>query len=235
MCIRDSYTVDAGHWQVELDFVHFTADREDGARTEALNLFPVNLKFGLNRATDLQLMFDSHVREQTRVEGASETARGWGDITLRLKVNLWGNDDDAANRTAFAVMPWLKLPARGGEIGNDRVEGGLILPYAAALPGGWGLGLMTEFDVIADDAPEGVHFEWVNSITFSRDLTARLGGYVEFYAVISAENQVPWTGQLDAGVTYAMSANVQLDAGCNIGVTRSAPDLQPFLGLSVRY
>lgn len=229
------YTVDTGHWQLELDFVNATFDREAGTRTEAVSVLPVNLKLGLNSRTDLQLMFASFTREHIRVGGARATTRDWGDLTLRLKVNAWGNDDTASDATAFAFMPWVKIPLNIDDAGSDRAEGGIIIPFAAALPGGWSAGLMTEFDAIADASDDGTHFEWVNSLTFSRDLTARLGGYVELYAVISAEPGSPWVGQFDFGFTYALSDDIQFDAGCNLGVTRSAPDVQPFLGLSVRY
>ena len=42
-------------------------------------------------------------------------------------------------------------------------------------------------------------------------------------------------GQLDAGLTYALNENCQLDLGCNFGITRSAPDYQPFVGVSRRF
>jgi hypothetical protein len=37
------------------------------------------------------------------------------------------------------------------------------------------------------------------------------------------------------GWTYAIDDNVQLDWGCNFGVTKSAPDYNPFVGLSFRF
>ena len=45
----------------------------------------------------------------------------------------------------------------------------------------------------------------------------------------------PWVGTVDLGFTYALTSNVQLDAGVNAGVTRAAPDVNPFVGVSVRY
>ena len=226
------YTVDAGHWQVELDFFNYTRDREDGVRTETFNIAPVNVKLGLTNDTDIQFVFDSYSRERVRTGGVTTTTRDWGDLTIRVKHNFWGND---GGDTVFATMPFVKIPLKIGDAGNDLVEGGLILPLAVALPGGWGLGLMTEFDILADADGRGRHFEWVNSITFSRDLTSRLGGYVEFFSVHSYEDGTEWMAQADVGLTYALTDDVQLDAGCNFGVTRNAPDVQPFLGLTVRY
>jgi hypothetical protein len=42
-------------------------------------------------------------------------------------------------------------------------------------------------------------------------------------------------GTVDAGFTYALTEDIQLDAGVNIGVTRAADDWNPFLGLSWRF
>ena len=61
--------------------------------------------------------------------------RGIDDLTLRLKMNFWGND---AGDTAFALMPFVTLPTHGREFGDQRhVTGGLIAPLAFTLPGEW--------------------------------------------------------------------------------------------------
>ena len=81
---------------------------------------------------------DSYVRERTRVSpGPATTTDGFGDITTRLKVNLWGND---GGRTALAIMPFLKVPTASDGLGNDVVEGGIIVPFAFELPAGWSCG-----------------------------------------------------------------------------------------------
>lgn len=226
------YTVDAGHWQIELEFANYTYDRERGTRTESFNIAPINVKAGLTNSTDLQFIFDSYTRERVRTAGGTSTTRDWGDVTLRLKHNVWGND---GGDTAFAVMPFVKIPLNLGDTGNSRVEGGLILPFAISLPNEWSLGLMTEFDILADSTGGGRHLEWINTIALGRDLTDRLGGYVEFLSAHNYENGRDWMAQASLGFTYAINADTQLDGGCNFGVTRNAPDVQPFLGLTLRY
>jgi len=44
-----------------------------------------------------------------------------------------------------------------------------------------------------------------------------------------------WLGQLDVGWTYAVRDTIRLDWGMNVGLVGSAPALQPFAGLSVRF
>jgi hypothetical protein len=231
------YTVDAGHFQVELDFVNYTRDhdRSGGAdlRAEAWAIAPVNLKLGLTNRLDVQVMIDPHVslRVENRATGAVARASGFGDVTTRVKFNFWGND---GGPTAFAAMPFVKWPLSASNIRNGDTEGGMIFILGFELPAGWGSAVMTEVDFVSDGAG-GRDTEWVNSITFAHDLTGRLGGYVEFFTVTGNAPGFQWQGQVDVGLTYAINPNTQFDLGCNFGVTRSAPDCQPFIGLSRRF
>ena len=231
------YTVDAGHWQIESDLVNYTYDRDRSGggdvRTTDLSLATLNLKAGLTSRMDLQLMIDPYVstRVDDRVTGTTDKVSGFGDVTTRLKVNCWGND---GGPTAFAVMPFVKWPLSASSVRNGETEGGVILVLGYELPGGWGSAVMTEVDWVSDGAG-GRDTTWINSITFAHDLTAKLGGYVELFTV---RNDVPgsrWQGQFDVGLTYAVADDIQIDIGCNFGVTKSAPDFQPFAGVSRRF
>ena len=222
------FTVDAGHFQLEMDFASYTTDRADGTHRETWNVAPFNLKAGLLGNVDLQAVFDSYLRGRT----AEGVRSGVGDLTLRLKVNLWGND---GGRTACAVMPFISLPTSSARLGSDSVQGGVIFPLAVKLPGGWGLGLMTEVDFLRDEAGASGHAEFVHSVTFSHGIAGKLGGYVEFFSSVSTERGARWVGTVDLGLTCKLTDHIQLDAGCNFGVTRAADDLNPFVGLSWRF
>jgi hypothetical protein len=228
------YTVDAGHFQTEMDLVTYARDRytTDGTDSDSLSVAVANLKVGLTNWADAQLVIESYswVRVEDR-SGAVARHRGFGDLTFRLKANLWSNDEGA---TAFAVMPFVKLPTNEDALGNDAVEGGLILPLSAELPYGWGLGTMMEFDFNEDEDGDGHHPEFVDTVTLGHDIVGDLGGYVEFFSLASAERDSHWQATVDVGLTYALSEDVRLDGGVNVGVTRAAEDVNPFLGLSFR-
>ena len=232
------YTVDAGHFQVEADVVNYSYDAHNVARdhtiTESLAIAPLNLKVGLRHNWDVQFVVPTYnaVRVRDRQTGLRVTERGFGDFTLRSKINLWGND---GGDTAFALMPYVKFPTAGRNLGNGAVEGGLILPLAVALPRGWGMGLMTQLDLNEDADGSGHHPEWINTVTFSHDIVGNLGGYVEFFSSVSSDRGAKWIGTVDLGLTYGLTRNIQLDAGINIGVTRSADDFNPFVGISWRF
>ena len=44
-----------------------------------------------------------------------------------------------------------------------------------------------------------------------------------------------WIGQVDVGFTYAVSDHAVFDFGCNFGVTKAAPEFNPFVGFSIRF
>lgn len=235
---ESAYTVDAGHFQLEMDLVTYARDRDQSGggdtRTEAWAVAPVNLKVGLLNDVDLQLVLETwnHVRTDDRIAGAAVRQSGFGDLTVRLKKNFWGNDGGA---TAFAMMPFVKFPTNQDGLGNNSVEGGVIFPLAVELPAGWGMGVMTEVDFLRDDAGAGHHVSFINSITLAHDICGKLGGYVEFFSEVSTETGARWVGTVDLGLTYGLTDNLQLDTGINIGVTDSADDLNPFIGLAWRF
>jgi hypothetical protein len=235
---ESAYTVDAGHFQFEMDLVTYTRDRDKSGggdtRTEGWAIAPVNLKVGLLNNVDLQVVLDTYnrLRVNDRAAGTITRMSGFGDVTTRLKVNFWGND---GGKTALAMMPFMKFPSNQDSLGNNAVEGGIIFPLAVELPHGWGMGLMTEVDFLRNDANRGYHTSFINTVTFSHDIAGKLGGYVEFFSEVSTERGLPWIGTADLGLTYALTDDIQLDAGINIGVTKSADDINPFIGLSWRF
>ncbi|MFM2082916.1 MAG: hypothetical protein RL380_1607 [Verrucomicrobiota bacterium] len=232
------YTVDTGHFQLESDLLNFTRDHSRGGGgdtvTETWSFATLNFKAGLRDDVDLQLVLAPYSRSRTedRTAGTVQRAHGFGDVTVRVKKNLWGNE---GGRTAFAVMPFMKFPTSEAGLGNAAVEGGLIFPLAVELPRGWGMGLMTELDWLQDDDGAGRHPACINSVTFNHRLTEKLAGYVEFFSEVSAESGAPWVGTVDFGLTYGLTKNLQLDAGVNLGVTAAADDANPFVGISWRF
>ncbi|NOS70182.1 MAG: transporter [Verrucomicrobia bacterium] len=232
------FTVDAGHFQIEMDLINATHDHDTrggtDTRTDNFSVATANLKAGLLNNVDLQLVFEPFTRERVsdRVAATTTSQSGFGDVTTRLKINLWGND---GGDTAFAMMPFVKFPTHQHDLGNDSIEGGVIFPLSVSLPHDWSMGLMTEFDFNRDASGSDHHLEFINSVTFSHDIYGSLAGYVEFFSLVSAEKNSDWIGTMDVGLTYGLTENLQLDAGINCGVTRAADDLNPFVGLSARF
>lgn len=230
------YTVDAGHIQVETSILDYTNDQHNSEGSqeeiEAVGIMDTNLKLGLTNNSDIQWVFTPYTYEKTRNETKKNVKQGFNDMQLRLKVNLWGNDEGT---TALALMPFVKFPTNEDDLGNDAYEGGLIVPLGVSLPNDWNMGLMAEFDFNENTLDGDYHTEYIQSITFSHAIIGNLNGYIEFFSNVSAEEGSEWVATIDGGLTYALNQDIQLDAGVNLGVTRAADDINPFVGLSMRY
>ncbi len=231
------YTVDAGRFQIEMDFVSHSYDRHNSARDGTIvrtwNVAPINFKAGLLHNVDAQFIVQPQTYVRTSAPATGVTRQqGFNDFLMRLKWNLWGND---GGDTAFALMPYTKLPTNQDRLGNRSVEGGLIAPFAMELPAGWSLGLMPQLDIVRNTARSGYHPELVTTVSFGHDIVGDLAGYVEFFHSLSLERGAPWVATVDVGLTYGLTKNIQLDAGINIGVTRAADDWNPFVGISWRF
>ncbi len=228
------YTVDAGHYQLEMDFANFTYDNSGGTVTQTWNIAPFNVKVGLLNNTDVQLVFDDYLYAQARDNATRTIARqsGVGDLTLRLKLNLWGDDGGA---TALGVLPFVKIPTNTGGFGNNAVEGGAILPLAVKLPEDIDMGCETAVLLLRNENGAGYHGDFVNSITFDHRLFGALSGYMEFFSDIGGQAHTGWIGTVDTGLELAVGDNLQFDCGCNFGVTAAADQYNPFAGVTIRF
>jgi hypothetical protein len=174
------YTVDAGHYQLEMDFANFTYDKTDGTTTKAWDVGDFNFKAGLLNNVDLQLVYDNYLNVHTQdSSGKSATQSGFGDFTTRLKINLWGND---GGTTAFALLPYITFPTSTDHLENNEVEGGVIFPLAVSLPHDFDLSLETAVSVIENDDNDGYHEEFIASASLDHQIIGKLSGFVEFFS-----------------------------------------------------
>ncbi len=100
---------------------------------------------------------------------------------------------------------------------------------------GWDMGAQFEYDFARNDSKGRYDSVYSNTITFGHDIIGKLAGYMEFFSAVNTDTNTGWEATIDAGLTYAVSKDIQLDCGCNFGVTKAAADYNPFIGISVRY
>ncbi len=228
-------TVDAGRFQIESDFANFTFDNTAGVKTRTFQALDPVLKLGVTNWADVELQFNG-LQSVAIGDGVSPTtrARGFGDILLRTKINVVGND---SGDLAVAAIPYIKLPSQRAVISNGAVEGGLIIPIQYKLPSDFVLLLGPEFDVFKNALNSGRHANFSNLINLShpvpgiKDLTFA----AEFFASVSAERASPDIYTADFALSYLVNPQLQLDLGTNVGLNKEAPDVQVYTGISYRF
>jgi hypothetical protein len=227
------YTVDAGHYQWEMDFFNLTLNHAAGSSTRTWQLGDFNFRAGLLNNAEVQLDYGSYLNTRsTDPSGHPTTLSGLGDITVRLKVNLWGDD---SGETAFALVPYVKFPTNTHGLGNNAVEGGLILPLAVNLPYDFCLSTEIAAGAVKNDDDDQYHGEFIYSASVDHPIAGKLSGFLEFFSDFSTVRHAGWIGTVDTGFQYLLTKNIQLDADCFFGVTRAAPDFNPFAGITIRF
>ena len=224
------YTVDMGHFQIETDFVSHANERIAGEHVSETVVAAFNLRMGLTRTTELGLFAAPWTtRSESSQDSVSSKARGFGDLGLRAKFNVWGND---AGNSAGGLIIDLSLPTAERGLGSDSVEGSLLLPFDFELGGGWGLGAMSGVNVRRNPGGSGFRPVLITTATISHDLTEQLGAFAELTSEVGDGTAVT---AFDIGLTWAMNPNLQLDVGANIGLSAAANDLEVFAGASRRF
>jgi hypothetical protein len=213
--------VDAGHFQFEMEIANVT---KNGAERE-FSLGELNAKIGLDHASDLQVVLPFY----TRVRDGGE---GFGDVQVRFKRNLWGNDEGS---TALAIMPFIKLPVANGDLGNSDFEGGIMVPFGFEGPAGWSCAVMAEVDFNSDEDGSGHHLSGLLSATASHAVTEKTDVFFELVGVQSAESAAKFEGYFNTGVTWLIAPTWQLDGGVRVGLTNAATDFTPFIGMSTKF
>jgi hypothetical protein len=233
-------TVPPGRLQLEMSFLDVSWDVAGSPdRTRTIAIAPVLFKFGLADSIDLQLGVDPYTIERRRPRSGGETAHadGFGDLTIRAKFNLWGND---GGDTALALMPYVKAPTADDDLGNGRVEGGLIVPLAVELPDdsadrSWNLGLMAQWDLVYDEARGDHRNDLVHTIVLGRELSDLWAVFAEYAGAARLDGGEDYRGSLNLGATCAITPDTHLDAGVRIGLTPAAEDLGLFAGIALRF
>lgn len=219
---ESAYSVDKGRFQFETEIAAFT---RDGGEWTEYTLGEFNAKFGLTDCSDLQVVmpFYSHVRDGDE---------GYGDVEVRLKTNLWGND---SGETAMALMPFVKIPTARTDHRSGDVEGGLIAPFAFSAPGAWFCAIMAEVDLAADEDGSGYFFVGLASATASHAITENTAGFFEIVGIFPAEKSNENEAYFNTGMTWAITETSQLDGGVRVGLSCASTDIIPFVGMSSKF
>jgi len=227
------HTLDAGHFQLEMDMLAVALDKQGSAHTENWNWANSNLRIGLLSWLELQVQvpLDEQNRQRDSVTDDVTKTRGMGDLTLAIKANLWGND---GGDTGGGLGLYVKTPTASHSIGNGKTEGNLLFFYQTSLPAQVTFGVNAGVGVVVDDNDR---YQAEPSLSFcaSHMLIGSLSAYIELFGAVPTRQSDDWIATLDVGLTLMIGKNLQLDTGVNFGLTPAADNQDLFFGLSFRY
>lgn len=220
-----AYVLPRGAAQIEAGV---TFSREsDGADADTWALPEPLLRVGILDRAELRIAAEGFVSEHTNGEG---TENAGSDLEVSTKIRL---REQVAWRPATSVLAGLTFPTGGHAVTSDGYD-----PFAKLITS-WEIG--ERFSVDANlglagptqgpDTSDRV-LETFAAASLGLSLNERLGSFLEYFSTFRGSGRSDEHG-VDAGITYRVTDDVQLDVSAGAGLSRAAPDF--FVGFGVAW
>jgi hypothetical protein len=203
-------TIEPGGVLVRMDAISLGVEPDTTAPNQyrALALGTTIVSAGLTDSVDLEVGTQLFLQNTFSTSGADHTQSGIGDVTLRPKWTFWR---DPSTGQAAAIIPYVLLPTDSKAIGNNSVEGGLILPWSMDLAPGTKAAAMIEWDEFRNVSNTRYDARWYGSTYLKWELGQTFGAYAEITLSDSTAGTSTATGTMGAGATLSVSKNFQWD------------------------
>lgn len=175
---------------------------------KALALGTTILSAGLSNTVDLEFGTQFFVRDTFSRKGNDQTQSGIGDVMIRPKWTFWR---DPSSGQAAAIVPFVYLPTNSRAVGNNAVEGGVILPWSMDIAAGTKAAAMLEWDEFRNIANTRYDTRWYGSALLKWQLGSTVSAYGETTLSDSTAGSKTFAGTLGGGATLAVSRAFEWD------------------------
>jgi Putative MetA-pathway of phenol degradation len=227
-------TLDPGHFQVEVDAIDGIFQRADGVTSDTYIAVNPTLKYGIGDTVDIEASFAPYISQRTHDAASDTTLNGNGDLYLRAKWNFMAGDGPLA----AVVEPFVKFATATRGLGDGAMEEGVVLPLAYDLGNGWSLASTPEIDLLLNGSGSGRHADAIDVVGVGRALDDGVSLGVEVWTSQDfdpAGTRAQYSFDLDAAWQPKSDADLQLDAGLNLGLNRNTPGAEVYFGVSRRF
>lgn len=207
---ESSSTIPKGSLQIEMGIV--AASKENNT----LNSFagPSTLvRYGLTEKIELRF-FNQYEAHKLELFDETSKVSGFSDFEIGAKVQLLKKEELS---TKIAFLSHVIIPTAKDELSNNKMGTINKLSISHSLSDRLGLGYNVGYNYVGQ----------IHSFTYSAALgfsfTDNFGGYIEPYGVYGEQGF--FESYFDAGLTYLLSDNFQVDASYGLGLNN---DLQFF-------
>lgn len=216
-------TIEPGSVLMRMDAISFGLKPDTSAPNQykALALGTTIVSAGVTDTLDAEVGAQLFLRDTFSTAGSDHTDSGVGDVSLRAKWTFWR---DPSSGEAAAIIPYVMLPTNSSAVGNNSVEGGVILPWSWDIAAGTKAAAMVEWDEFRNVANTRYDTRWYGSAYIKWDLGSTLGAYAETTLSASTAGSSSFAGTVGGGATLSISKNFQWDfeASRVLGSGRSA-------------
>lgn len=219
------YTVGTGNFQIETGAL-FTDSGDDAFNTESTVFNTGLLRYGLNETIELRLGWD-YLNERTNNNGTElSDINGFTPLLLGAKFELV---NEKGWIPQIGLLTHLRLPFSAAEEFRPENTGmEMIFSFDHTLSDKDGIAYNLGAR-IADDRS----LEYIYTIAYGYSFTEKWGAYAELYGAFPEDTQAYhlW----DAGITYLVNNNLQLDATIGTGFNGTAANQNLLISAGFSY
>ena len=214
-------TVAPGKFLLEADALSLIIDREGLDKFTAVGAGSILVTTGLTSNWDIQVGAELFISQRYEAGSFTDRKSGIGDVYVRTKYRFYESEYVSA-----AILPYAKIPTNTGDVGNDSIEGGVMLPWEVYIFDSLVLNSMVDLSIIRNANDDGYEALVYASSAVSKQITKRLTVYAELDATKSSST-VPWQSTLGVGAYLTINDALSWDFVMYRGLNRNAPDWNP--------
>jgi hypothetical protein len=212
--------------QIETGFV-YEGDESHFAEFSNTTFNSTLLRYGLFKSTELRIGMEYLNEEvQLKASNAESSFSGFSPLYTGLKVKITEEEGWLPEMAILASLTW---PAPASEsLKPSYVAPAMRLAFAHTLSENLSVG----YNLGAEWNGETPNAAYYYSLAFGIGLTSQIGAFIESYG--SMYEELKPEHKADAGFTWMLSKNFQLDISGGIGLSEISPDYFIGFGLSYR-
>jgi hypothetical protein len=220
---------DKGRLMVEIGLADAVFARGSGGHEDTFSLATTELRLGVSRRVEIGAQVTPVVIDHQKGQSSRS---GVGDTALGAKAALTDPDKEGV---AVSVQGFVTAPTATRGMGAGGWTAGLRLPVSAPLGPDTDLSLAPEVDIVRDAAGGGTHLAWIGAAGVSRAFGPTTLG-VELWGQIDDDPaDRTYQASLDLTAARMVGAHAQLDAGVNLGLNGTTPDVEVYAGIARRF
>lgn len=230
--------IPTGHAQLEMGYT-FTYDREGRTRVRSHAAPEFLLRVGVARNFELRLGWEGYNWSQTHAQTTTPAGRsvqreewdqGASDFSIGVKYKFAEQEE---TRPHMGIIAGLSVPSGSRNLSAGDVEPEVVFLWAYDVDDRFSIAGNAGFTIRSDHGDRFVQGKASLSIAYA--ITDRIGTYAEYFGLYPNAEHSDAAHSVNAGVTYLINDNFQLDARVGAGLNEEADDFFAGIGFAYRW
>jgi hypothetical protein len=218
------YLMSRGYFQVETGIVYESDEPEKDLTVTALNAPSILVRYGLFKNIELRAGLDL-LNEKTKIANVSSSESGFGPLVLGTKIKML---EEKGSTPETALLLKLSVPFKETSRFQSTYMG---TEFRLAMTNNLNKKFSLSYNIGAAFGEGSPGATGIYSVSLGALLMKKLSVFAEIYGFLPQKTSPDH--RFDAGLTYLIMKNVQVDASFGLGLSKKSPDY--FIGGGVSF